>query len=385
MDMELQKLATDLAAEGGLKGTFSSSTDEAVAKVKVRPVSIKGETLYQFEEFRGTQAFHKNVAAPDLEAALMEYLDGRFHQAELETDASTVHVLISKKGKATVKKKKKAVKVITFVPEHNRTKNYLLEEGTPVPFLVELGVMSPDGKVLKAKYDKFKQINRFLEFADDVFPELPKDKTLTILDFGCGKSYLTFALYHYLKVMKGRDVRIIGLDLKKDVINHCNSLAEQLGYTELKFICGDVADYEGVDTIDMMVTLHACDTATDYALAKAVRWGAKVILSVPCCQHELNRTIANDDMSSLLKYGIIKEKAAALFTDALRGNILEAEGYGVQLLEFIDMEHTPKNILIRAVKNGSRKEELYDGIAENMAFLNADLTLYKLLTGEIKD
>lgn len=207
--------------------------------------------------------------------------------------------------------------------------------------------MTPEGKIVHSKYDKFRQINRFLEFVEDIREELPKDREVTILDFGCGKSYLTFALYYYLKVLHGLDIRIIGLDLKEDVIEHCDALARDYGYDKLKFLTGDIASYTGEDCVDMVVTLHACDTATDFALEKAVRWGAKVILSVPCCQHELNRQIHQEVLEPVLKYGLIRERMAALVTDALRAGVLEEQGDEVQILEFIDMEHTPKNILIR--------------------------------------
>lgn len=200
------------------------------------------------------------------------------------------------------------------------------------------------------KYKKFRQINRFLEFIRDVLPELPRDRKLTIIDFGCGKSYLTFAVYYYLKIMNHYDVQMIGLDLKKDVIEHCNKLARQFGYEDLVFLQGDIGSYEGVERVDMVMTLHACDTATDYALDKAVRWGAGVILSVPCCQHEMNQQISSNLLQPVLKYGILKEKMSALITDGLRANLLEQKGYEVQILEFIDMEHTPKNLLIRGVK-----------------------------------
>lgn len=233
---------------------------------------------------------------------------------------------------------------------HNRTKHYILEEGKPVDFLVGLGVQTPDGRVTRARFDKFRQINRYLEFIEDVIDELPKDRTIRIIDFGCGKSYLTFAMYYYLHELQHRDIQVTGLDLKTDVIKHCNELAEKLGYDRLKFERGDISTYEGTDVADMVVTLHACDLATDYALDKAVKWGARVILAVPCCQHELNRQIKCDPLKPVLKYGIIKERVAALLTDALRANLLEQQGYETQILEFIDMEHTPKNLLIRAVK-----------------------------------
>lgn len=264
---------------------------------------------------------------------------------------------------------------------HNRRKRYILEEGRPVPFLKDLGVMAADGKIVNSRYDKFRQINRFLEFIEDILPQLPKDREVRIIDFGCGKSYLTFAMYYYLHELQGLDVRITGLDLKEDVIEHCGRLARQYGYEKLEFLHGDIADYTGADQVDMVVTLHACDTATDYALAKAVRWNAKVILSVPCCQHELNGQMENDLLRPIFHYGIVKERMAALYTDALRAEILENHGYRTQILEFIDMEHTPKNLLLRCVRSGRRKEngEQIKAVTE---FLGVEPTLLKLLEAE---
>ena len=234
-----------------------------------------------------------------------------------------------------------------------------------------------DGKIIHARYDKFRQINRFLEFIEDILPRLSRDREITILDFGCGKSYLTFAMYYYLRELKGYDVNIIGLDLKTDVIEKCNSLALRYGYEKLHFYHGDIADYEGVSCVDMVVTLHACDTATDYALAKAVEWGAEVILSVPCCQHEVNKQIKNEMLEPVLRYGILKERMSALITDAVRADLLESKGYDTQILEFIDMEHTPKNLLIRAVRTGKRSDQ---GKVEKMlAALNIHPTLDRLL------
>ena len=266
---------------------------------------------------------------------------------------------------------------------HNRVKRYILEEGIPVPFLIDLGVQTRDGKIVHARYDKFKQINRFLEFIEDILPTLPKEGTVRILDFGCGKSYLTFAMYYYLHCLKKYDVQITGLDLKEDVIENCNRLSRQYGYDKLMFLKGDIADYEMRGRVDMVVTLHACDTATDYALLKAVRWNVKVILSVPCCQHEVNRQIHNKELASVLGYGIIKERMSALITDAVRAELLEAQGYETSILEFIDMEHTPKNLLIRAVrrpgeqplKSLAKMEEVIR-LAE---FLQIEPTLLKLL------
>lgn len=265
---------------------------------------------------------------------------------------------------------------------HNRTKHYILEEGKPVDFLVGLGVQTPDGRVTKARFDKFRQINRYLEFIEDVIDELPTDRTIRIIDFGCGKSYLTFAMYYYLHELQHRDIQVTGLDLKTDVIKHCNELAEKLGYDRLKFERGDISTYEGTDVADMVVTLHACDLATDYALDKAVKWGARVILAVPCCQHELNRQITCDSLKPVLKYGIIKERIAALLTDALRANLLEQQGYETQILEFIDMEHTPKNLLIRAVKKGSMRPKHSTDIRTVEELLHVAPTLDKLLNNK---
>lgn len=362
---------------------------EELVKIKIRQIILRGELCCQIEEFTKTQAFHKNIAVSELAEHVISYLDGRFRQALIRTENEEIQVLISKKGTVSILRKKLKNTENSFpqLPlSHNRTKQYLLPDGVPVPFLVNLGVMSADGHVVKAKYDKFRQINRFLEFVADILPALPKNRTITILDFGCGKSYLTFALYHFLKFTNHLDVRIIGLDLKKDVIANCSRLAEKLGYTELTFLHGDIADYEGMNQVDMVVTLHACDTATDYALYKAVSWNASVILSVPCCQHELNRQIANDPLAPLFQYGLVKERSAALFTDALRANLLEAAGYQTQILEFIDMEHTPKNILIRAVrKNVPTDEQLaahLKPVEETMKFLHVQPTLYRLMKGE---
>ena len=278
----------------------------------------------------------------------------------------------------TIKQKHHAPKEKVKIQAHNRVKQYILKEGVPVPFLIDLGVMNGQGKIVHARYDKFRQINRFLEFIEDILPQLNKNKENVIIDFGCGKSYLTFAMYYYLKEVKGYPVRIIGLDLKEDVIRHCSDLAVRYGYEKLSFTCGDIASYEGVDHVDMVVTLHACDLATDYALEKAVGWGAKVILSVPCCQHELNRQIHNPVLQPVLEYGLLKERMAALYTDGIRAKVLEYRGYNTQILEFIDMEHTPKNILLRAVlrKEGDaereKKKETGEQIRELIHFLNIE-------------
>lgn len=302
-------------------------------------------------------------------------------QMQMETRRFFFSILVSKKGKVTIKKKAQTgtVKEVDF--SHDRKKRYILKEGTKIPFLVDLGVMTEEGKIIKSRFDKFRQINRFLEFIEDVLPQLPGDREITILDFGCGKSYLTFAIYYYLHELKGYEVRIIGLDLKQDVIDHCNRLSVAYGFDKLKFYHGDIASYDGVDHVDMVVTLHACDTATDYALEKAVKWDASVILSVPCCQHELNKQMDNELLRPVLQYGLIKERMAALYTDALRAEILENRGYRTQILEFIDMEHTPKNILIRAVKQGGPKDNRKE-IEDILQFLGTEQTLAGLLLEE---
>lgn len=338
-----------------ISGTISNPREKGgVTKVKIRPMLVKEKLIFQFEAFENNQAFHENVSAEEAVIKVQKYME-LFKQLQMMTKTVNYTILVSKKGKVTIQKKGVKGEVKKVDLSHNRSKKYILEEGVKVPFLYDLGVQTADGKIVKSRFDKFRQINRFLEFIEDILPQLAKEKEVTILDFGCGKSYLTFAMYYYLHELKGYDIRIIGLDLKKDVIRLCNELSEKYGYEKLKFLEGNIADYTGVDEVDMVVTLHACDTATDFALAKAVGWNAKVILSVPCCQHELNGQIQNDMLAPVLKYGLIKERMAALITDALRAEYLEGEGYDAQILEFIDMEHTPKNILIRAVKTGKKK------------------------------
>ena len=352
---------------------------QGVSKVKVRPLLLKGSLVFQAEELVGNQAFHKNYSAGECISYMADLLDGTLRQMELESGKGQVRVLVGKKGSLSIKvKRQQKIVASSPVPQHNRQKTYILKEGTTVPFLVDLGVMTEEGKVIASKYDKFRQINRFLEFIEDILPRLHKNRENVIIDFGCGKSYLTFAMYYYLHELKGYPIRIIGLDLKQTVIDDCNRLGERYGYNKLKFYHGDIASYEGVDHVDMVVTLHACDTATDYALAKAVRWEASVILSVPCCQHELNKTMDQELMAPVFQYGLIRERMAALYTDALRAEILENQGYRTQILEFIDMEHTPKNILIRAVKQGGKKENRKE-IGEILEFLHSKLTLSDLL------
>lgn len=366
-----------------------SNTRDAgrASKVKVRPVCIKDRLLFQETTYRGTQVFHENFSAEEMILRIMEYMQSLFKQGEFKSPFCEVTVLVSKKGKMTIKNRRKTSDNTDGAPtnknailSHNRSKQYILQDGQPVDFLVGLGVQSPDGKVTKARYDKFKQINRYLEFIEDVLEQLPKDRTVRIIDFGCGKSYLTFAMYYYLHELQHRDIEVTGLDLKADVIEHCNQLAKKLCYEKLHFEKGDISTYEGADVVDMVVSLHACDTATDYALEKAVKWGAKVIMAVPCCQHEVNRQIKCDALQPVLKYGLIKERISALITDAVRANLLEKCGYDTQILEFIDMEHTPKNLLIRAVKSNKIKaKSAADSVDDLISFLQINPSLERLL------
>lgn len=384
---DLQSLFTDCLNETLIRVILSNpSSKDGVIKICARPMLKNKSLLFQIEEYTKTQVFHKNLTAGDASSYLTGKLSSdtssqtaSFKNALVETKSFTANVLVSKKGTITIKKKMNAsAKQPKISLSHNRKKKYILEEGIPVPFLIDLGVMTQNGSIVNAHYDKFRQINRFLEYIEDILPSLPTGRELRILDFGCGKSYLTFAIYYYLKVLKGYPVRITGLDLKEDVIRHCNELAVKYGYDKLEFLCGDIAYYDGCSQVDMVVTLHACDTATDYALAKAVGWGAKVILSVPCCQHELNKQMKNDLLSPVLHYGILKERMAALMTDGLRAQILEANGYRTQILEFIDMAHTPKNLLIRAVYNGHCADNKAQ-INELLAAFDINPTLYRLL------
>ena len=383
---ELKSKLQQITQQEVYKVIVSKPSDKAA---KYRKIEIeKKSSGYQAAAYTQKQVFHEKIE-PD---GLLDYLSGRVGSEFLQLNAwdgnSEYMLLISKKGKVTYRCKKQAEGAAKVQESHNRKKKYLLEEGTVIPPLVDMGVFTADGKVVRTMYDKFRQINRFLEFIEDILPQLDRGRELTILDFGCGKSYLTFAMYYYLHELKKYDIRIIGLDLKSEVIRHCNELAEKYRYEKLQFLEGDIADYEGVNRVDMVVTLHACNTATDYALAKAVGWNAKVILSVPCCQHEINEQFEAGEtpevLAAVMEYGLLRERFAALVTDGLRAKYLESEGYETQVLEFIDMEHTPKNILLRAVRRGKTdgviEAESRKKLEECEAFLNIQPTLGRLLS-----
>lgn len=361
MSKEIAGLFAEVLNSEFIQATISNPREKGGAsKIKVRPIKGKEGLSFQFEKQENAQVFHENLSPQEAIARFLDYTK-IFKQMQIATVTSDIHVLVSKKGKITINKKANEEKREPRELAHNRTKSYLFTEGMEIPFLQDLGIMTATGKVVHGKYDKFRQINRFLEFIEDVLPYLSKEKELNILDFGCGKSYLTFAIYHYLHVILGYDCRIIGLDLKEEMVDQGNRLAAQYGYDKLTFQVGNIAHYQGVEEVDMVVSLHACDTATDLALSKAVAWGAKVILAVPCCQHEVNQQLEEkwqqrkqvegiDVLAPILEYGLLRERFAALVTDGLRAEYLNSVGYETQVLEFIPLEHTAKNVLLRGVK-----------------------------------
>ena len=352
--------------------------DAKYQKVILRPVTIKNQLLYQSESFLGEQVFHKNIGEEDVLEELL-ILSSDFKQIDAEAVEYHFHLKVSKKGKVFFNKRKEEH---VLDVSHNRKKQYLLEEGIVIPALVDLGIMNEEGIVYKSKYDKYRQINRFVEMVDDAIKEVELEH-YHIVDFGCGKSYLTFVLYHYLKNVLQKEVSIHGIDLKEDVIVKCNKLAEKYHYDNLEFFAMDIEDYQSSRDVDMVISLHACDTATDIAIYKGITWGAKIMLNVPCCQHEINAQIESDDFSLMTRYGLVQERVSALMTDALRANLIGLCDYEVQLLEFIELEHSPKNILIRSVKKKqNHKKKLYTEIMNILNTYQLNPTLYQLLEEE---
>ncbi len=365
-----------------LKGIISSKKDKngKYEKGKIARIKINNEEKLQLSLFTKTQVFHSNYSDDEINNVINELLDKEFNNLELTTDSFNYFYKITSKGKLLTNKKKNLDSFVAI--DHNRSKKYLLEEGIVVPPLVDLGIMQPDGRVNKSAYDKYRQINRFLEIIND---SIKDEKELNIIDFGCGKSYLTFILYYFLVEIKKMNINIIGLDLKEDVIDNCNEIAKKYKYDNLKFYKGNISDFKDNNKIDMIVTLHACDTATDYALYHAINMKCRYIFSVPCCQHEINNQLKTDVMHSLTKFGIIKERFSALLTDSIRANILQYYGYKTNVMEFVDFENSPKNLLIRAIysnsgKNHKIKEEIDNLIKE----YNIDQTLYNLTLKEEK-
>jgi SAM-dependent methyltransferase len=370
---ELDELLTDLFASDRLHRAVLSKprSAEVPAKTTIDPVELRGETAYRFTAHLSDRTTHENLA-PDaarerLGALLTDYGQGLLQGAEADWQVLGETVLRRPPSRPVARR------------GHDRRKQYLLEEGTPVPFLVELGVMTPDGAVRKSRYDKFRQVNRFLELVDDVVPSLRSEGTLRVVDFGCGKSYLTFAIHHLLTELRGRRVEIVGLDVKEDVIATCASFAERSGAAGLHFERGDIASYEAGDDVDLVVSLHACDTATDEALAQAVRWHSDAILAVPCCQKEAYRQLESRLLAPLLRHGLAKERFASLVTDTLRAQLLELAGYRTQLVEFVPLEHTAKNVLIRAVKGAPANAEVRRAYEELRDSLGLDPALERLL------
>lgn len=347
----------------------------------------KKKDFCQIAKYTEKQVFHENVKGDAVLRRCVELIDGHYRQVNGMAEDAEHIILISKNGRCSYKVKRLATEAVRVVQElavneHNRKKNYILSEGMNIEPLVDMGVFTRDGRVVNSMYDKYKQINRFVEILNDEISSL-KIKKLNVIDFGCGKSYLTFVVYYYLTEVMGIEVNMIGLDLKADVIDKCNKAAEKYHYDKLKFELGDINGYKAPFDVDMVITLHACDTATDYALYNAIQWKAKTIFSVPCCQHELNKQLKAATLPILSRYGIVKERFAALATDAVRANLLEYCGYRTQLLEFIDFDHTPKNILIRAVYRPvvpkSVKENALREVNALMDEFSFEPTLYKLL------
>lgn len=375
-----------------IKAIASSPVDKKseYTKVNLKPVRIKEEIFIQFEEFKDKKAYHENICFASAMIKISDILE-KFKQLLISVNGADYQIL---KGKQDFNLKKSENTKVLKDLDHNKKKNYLIEDGTPVPFLIKLGVMGEDGKVFKNSYDKFRQINKYLEFIDDTIRELQNKKLIgdhiKFVDFGCGKSYLTFALHYYLKDIKNFTFEIIGLDLKKDVMKKCNDIAKELKCENLEFLTGNIKDFDKLQNVDIIFSLHACNNATDYALLKGLELNAKAILAVPCCQHEFNEKMSNTKNSKFFdkempigKHGILFEKYTSLATDAFRAQALELCGYKTQVMEFIDMEHTPKNILIREIKDKVNTESLkrrFNEYEKFKSFLGIEPLLDSLLS-----
>jgi len=379
---ELKKAIKEITSQEIVKVVISNKKDknEKYNKIAILLKENSKKKYYQVEKYTDKQVFHENIELDMLEEKLLEFMESKYKQLSAWATNMNFDLKISKKNKVFLGKKKSDNSNIV-VKGHNKEKNYILKEGTIIQPLIDLGVFTKEGKVVNSQYDKYKQINRFIEIIDDEVKKNNLDE-LTVLDFGCGKSYLTFVLYYYFTEIKNIKVKMIGLDLKADVIKKCNDIAKKYNYENLSFELGDINGFKYNNKVDMVITLHACDTATDYALYNAVKWNSKMIFSVPCCQHEFNSQIKSDSLSILTKYGIVKERISALMTDASRANLLEAAGYKTQLLEFIDISHSPKNILIRASKGNISKDKREKSLNEVKSLINQfnfNPTLYNLL------
>lgn len=339
------------------KAVYSQPADPmASPKVTVRPLAIKGRTCYQMESFRDNKAYHKNLEAEELLLLAEQELEGRYRQVLLVSGKESAQYVLRQRGDYKKSSSRPSLPKPGGVESHNRSKEYILREGENIPALVDLGIFTSEFKIVRSRYDKYKQINRFIELVDQELKDY-QGREISILDFGCGKSYLTFILYYYFAVKRGLEAKIIGYDLKAEVVDNCNRIAEKYGYDKLRFQHADVSrDVLSQEHIDMVVTLHACDTATDFALDYALRHGVKYIFSVPCCQHEINGSIhKGGELDILLQHGIIRERVCALLTDSIRTAVLQSRGYELDVIEFIDYEHSPKNIMLRARHTGKRR------------------------------
>lgn len=379
---ELKKQLENIINKNEIEGASISNplkkTEDKAFKIKMSPVNIKGELKYQISEYIGQKVIHRNVEPESIFDEITAAMEDNFKQCNITANRYCT-ILMNKKRQFTLTGVKENINAVMMPKEHNKVKNYIIGEGEYVDWMYQLGLMDKNGVVLKHRQKKFRQINKFLEMLKDIEREIPENSV--IVDMGCGKSYLTFAMYHYFNIIHNKNVEIRGYDLKKDVVEYCNCLSEKFGFKNLKFYCQDIAEIENTDErIAMIITLHACDTATDYAIYHGIRWGCRVMMNVPCCQHELFHQMKNESMNIMLAHGIIKERFAALLTDSIRARIIEIMGYRVQVMEFIDMEHTPKNIMIRSVKTGRKADKkLLDDLERIIREYNIEPTLYKLL------
>lgn len=359
-----------------IKGTISGKKkkDNKYEKAKIQKIIINNKYIFQLSLFTDKQVFHHNYLDTEISDKIIELLENDFNNLEIITNTHIYSYRITSKGKV-LSNIKKVDNTLVQPITHNKQKKYIIEEGSIVPPLIDLGVMMPDGRIVKSSYDKYKQINRFLEIVDDIIKD---DKELNIIDFGCGKSYLTFILYYYFTKIKNIKVNIIGLDLKEDVIDNCNKIAEKYKYSGLKFYKGDISEFNEKSNIDMIVTLHACDTATDFALYHAIKMKCKYIFSVPCCQHEINNQLSSDVLHPINKFGILKERYSAIITDAIRANILQYYGYKTNVMEFVDFENSPKNLLIRAILTNNKNKKIKEEIDNLVKEYNINQTLYDM-------
>ncbi len=349
-------IETAFKREALKKLVLSRPKESEVSKISCRLVAHRGRRMLAMEySLPGDTVSHKNLTESEL-SSLSEIIDS-YRQVNLITTAGDAELKCSKGGKETVLGGENLKKKLNFetplfesaIEALDKKKNYILSGDEE--FLVRLGVSSKDGRVHDKKQGKFRQINRFLEHIEEIYPRLPKDGEIRIYDLCCGKSYLSFAVYHYLTKVKGREVYLYGADLKRDVILWCEGLARELGYSGMRFEVGDITKIVPDEKPDMVISLHACDIATDVVLNTAMRLGADIILSTPCCHRYLNGKVVASELKFITDYPHIQNKLCEAITDALRLARLKAGGYSVSALELTDPENTPKNTLLRAIKN----------------------------------